>query len=113
MTQVTLPPQKRFENLNKFMRDMNSNADVKVDMEKWRMQFESEPIKVVGRQLPCEKILMRGDQDAAGASFVQQSGDFGKEIRGKAMRECVPVLSKWVLIVSKRDEGCIPDFGQT
>ncbi|KAI1284926.1 Piwi-like protein 1 [Halotydeus destructor] len=114
MTQMTqLVPKERFTNLKEFIKIVNDHPQVQQEMGQWNLSFGNMPVEVVGRRLECEKILMKGDTPASAAGFNQQSGDFSKEMRGKAMRESPGELSNWAIVVSARDAGIVDDFGMT
>ena len=112
MTQITqIAPPGRVENLGKFINRMNNNPNVKQDMEKWQMKFESTPMEITGRLLGGEKILMQGDTE--GAAYDQRSGDFSKEMRSKKMREPPQALKMWGIICSQRDVAAREEFKKT
>ena len=81
-------------------------------MNVWGLKFEPKPVEFNGRRLDCERILMSGDTPQTGCTFVQKSGDFSKEIRGKGM--FVPVkISEWVIVATQRDRQLVDEFANT
>lgn len=113
MTQRTqLVPNKRIGELYKFLKNMNSNEKVKEEMASWKLAYDDNLVRFSGRTLPCEKILMQGEADTAGAAFNQKTGDFSKEIRGKKMRQPIN-FAAWTIICTQRDRQIVDEFSQT
>jgi len=105
-------PNARVRNLDDFIKSITSNQQIKEEMAKWGLQFEEHAVEMTGRRLDCERILMQGDTPQTGATFVQKSGDFSKEIRGKGM--FVPVrINDWVILSTQRDKGIVDEFANT
>ena len=113
MTQRTqLIPNKRIAELHKFLGKMNTNPEIKKEMASWGMSFEPNLVEFTGRELPAEKIYMLNDTDQTAQAYIQKTGDFSKEIRGKKMK--VPLnINQWTIIVGPRDKGLVDDFSQT
>jgi aubergine-like protein len=113
MTETTkAEPNARVRNLDDFIKSITSNQQIKEEMAKWGLQFEEHAVEMTGRRLDCERILMQGDTPQTGTTFVQKSGDFSKEIRGKGM--FVPVrINDWVILSTQRDKGIVDEFANT
>ena len=113
MTQQTqTDPNARVRNLNEFIRSINDNPKVREEMSSWGIGFEAHALELNARRLDCEKILMGGDTPQTATTFVQKSGDFSKEIRGKAMFNPVKVTD-WTIICTQRDRQLCDEFANT
>ncbi len=113
MTQTTqTEPNARVRNLDAFIKSITSNQQIKEEMSRWGLEFEPHPVELNARRLDCEKILMSGDTVATGTTFVQKSGDFSKEIRGKGMFAPVKI-NDWAILSTQRDKGIVDEFANT
>ena len=82
-------------------------------MKEWDIRFNDKLVHINGRQLKCEKIFMGNDDiGTGGTAFNQKSGDFSKEMRSKLLWNAVG-LSKWMILVTQRDESNGREFVQT
>ncbi|GBN60497.1 Piwi-like protein 1, partial [Araneus ventricosus] len=100
-----LNPAARVRNLQVFMNKLSSTADVKREMESWHLKFADKLVQFQARILPSEKII----QNRQSMTYIQKSGDFSKEMRGKPMHN-VMHLHNWVIISTRYDEGKARDL---
>ncbi|XP_054155822.1 piwi-like protein 1 [Oppia nitens] len=113
MTQKTqTDPTTRVKNLHQFISRIANDATIQQEMNQWGLKFESVPVEINARRLDCEKILMQGDTPQTGATFIQKTGDFSKEIRNKSMFGGCRVQD-WVIIATQRDRQLVDEFSQT
>ncbi|CAG2106969.1 unnamed protein product, partial [Medioppia subpectinata] len=113
MTQKTqTDPTTRVKNLHQFMGTIAGNESIKQEMAQWGLSFDATPIEFNARRLDCEKILMQGETAQTGATFIQKSGDFSKEIRNKGMFAGIRV-SDWTIIATARDRQTVDEFANT
>ncbi|CAG2180514.1 unnamed protein product, partial [Oppiella nova] len=102
-------PADRARNLKQFIQKVTSNEKVIEEQQRWQLEFDKNLVRVKGRVLPCERIIMQGDTPDTGAQFEQKSGDFGRQIRSKRLFKGLSV-NKWHIIYTKRDEGLLQEF---
>ncbi|GBO07118.1 Piwi-like protein 1 [Araneus ventricosus] len=100
-----LNPAARVRNLQVFMNKLSSTADVKREMESWHLKFADKLVQFQARILPSEKII----QNRQSMTYIQKSGDFSKEMRGKPMHN-VMHLHNWIIISTRYDEGKARDL---
>jgi aubergine-like protein len=113
MTQKTqTDPTTRVKNLHQFMAQVVNNEEIKKEMSQWGLKFEATPVEVNARRLDCEKIIMQGETATTGATFVQKTGDFSKEIRGKGMFAGIRITD-WTIVCTQRDRQVVDEFANT
>ncbi|XP_078598434.1 piwi-like protein 1 [Branchiostoma floridae x Branchiostoma japonicum] len=103
-TRIT--PDRRSATLQRFINQLNSNADVQKDMRGWQIEFDQNLLALEGRTLPKEKLFCRDGQDL---DFKRESADWSRELRSRALLSTKP-LKEWLLIFSKRDSQNASDF---
>ena len=103
--QTQLPPNKRVERYENFLKEINSNKDVEAELAKWKIKYDTQLIKVPGVKLAGEKILLGKDK----VSFNQSSADFTREIRSKKMfKSCT--FRTWHIVFCKFDSNGVKTF---
>ena len=103
--QTQLPPNKRVERYENFLKEINSNKDVEAELAKWKIKYDTQLIKVPGVKLAGEKIQLGKDK----VSFNQSSADFTREIRSKKMfKSCT--FRTWHIVFCKFDSNGVKTF---
>ena len=99
-------PKKRMETLMKFSQRINSQPEIKKDLEAWGLEFSNELESFKGRVLPPEKIL---GAKSSTATYQLDNADWSKCFRKWDSYKAVS-LSKWVVICGPKDEAQTKDF---
>ena len=99
-------PKKRMETLMKFSQRINSQPEIKTDLEAWGLKFSNELESFKARVLPPEKIL--GGKSSS-ATYQVDNADWSKcfrkweSFRGES-------LTKWAVICGPKDEAQTKEF---
>ncbi|GIY92309.1 piwi-like protein Siwi [Caerostris extrusa] len=100
-----LDPAQRVRNLQTFIRRLGSNETIQKEMGAWDLKFANNLVSFQARILPPENIVQRNQS----FPYVQKTGDFSREMRGKPMF-ISKELKHWVIVCSKKDELKARDF---
>ncbi|XP_056889772.1 piwi-like protein 1 [Takifugu flavidus] len=93
-----LTPEQREQRLNRFMSNIQRNADARAELEKWGLNFERKLLNLNGRLLPGEKIL----QGSASYEYDPVVADWTREMRGVNVISAPP-LENWLLFYTRRN----------
>jgi aubergine-like protein len=104
-------PNQRVQHLNQFIGSIHNHPQIRQDMAKWGLEFDTTPVEVPARVLDCERVLMHGQTPQTGTVWDQKAGDFSREIRGKPMFSAINVAN-WAVICSQRDNHIVKDFSK-
>lgn len=99
-TQLT--PRDRVNRYNAFLTKINTTPKVQEELKPWNVTYDRELLRVPGRLLASERVLISGDaqRPVTEVSFVQKSADFTKEIKGRPMyRSCT--MTNWHLVATQ------------
>ncbi|CAF90296.1 unnamed protein product, partial [Tetraodon nigroviridis] len=96
-THTKLMPEQREQRLNRFMANINRNADARGELEKWGLAFDRELLNVNGRLLPGEKIF----QGSRSFNYDPMNADWNREMRGLSVTSA-PHLDNWLLFYTCR-----------
>ncbi|XP_066267753.1 piwi-like protein 1 [Branchiostoma lanceolatum] len=103
-TRIT--PDRRSVTLQRFINQLNSNAEVQKEMRGWQIEFDQNLLQLEGRTVPKEKLFCRDGQDL---DFKRESADWSRELRSRALLSTKP-LKEWLLIFPKRISQNASDF---
>uniref|UniRef100_A0A671U9H5 Piwi-like RNA-mediated gene silencing 1 n=1 Tax=Sparus aurata TaxID=8175 RepID=A0A671U9H5_SPAAU len=84
-----LTPEQREERLNKFVMNIQKDADAQAELDKWGLNFDKMLLNLNGRVLPAEKIF-------------QGSRSWAKEMRGMSLISSPP-LDNWIIFHTRRN----------
>jgi len=98
-------PTEKTKRLQKFMKRVQESPTLQQFMDNWSYKFDSELLRLKGRELPNEKIVFKNGKDFE----VKTKGDFGTAFRSEKMISCKD-LKNWVLIVTDRDQTGVKDL---
>ncbi|KAF8763346.1 Piwi-like protein 1 like protein [Argiope bruennichi] len=104
-TKTRLDPSQRVKNLQTFINRLSSNENVRREMEAWHLSFADRLVQFPARVLPPERIVL----NTQAVNYVQSSGDFSKEMRGKPMYNAM-CLDDWLMICPRKEEEKARDF---
>uniref|UniRef100_A0A8P4K2J0 Piwi like RNA-mediated silencing 1 n=1 Tax=Dicentrarchus labrax TaxID=13489 RepID=A0A8P4K2J0_DICLA len=81
-----LTPEQREGRLNRFITNIQKNADAQSELDKWGLNFDKKLLNLKGRVLPGERIF-QGTRSAA---------DWSREMRGLPVISAPP-LNNWIM----------------
>jgi aubergine-like protein len=99
-----LTPADRISALRKFIENINSCKEAKAELENWGIKIHPDVLKVTGRQLQGEKILLKSRNFICG-----HEADWSREIMKEHMITAVP-LQNWILGFTKKDQKNAMEF---
>ena len=85
------------------------DAESAKEISGWNLRFEHDLLKMQGRILPPEKILMAGSSNY---TYKPEEADWSRALRNDKLISCVP-LQNWLIIFTNRDQPKAQDFLQT
>lgn len=103
-------PDQRVAGLRDFITKFHANATIKEEMSRWNLDLEAVPVRIKGRVLPTEKLLM-GNEVASQGTPIER-GDFGTVMRGKPMPKPV-TLDVWGILGTDHDKDVAKEFSNT
>lgn len=90
-------PDKRVQNLNRFIKRVNTNESVRTEMNAWGMKFSDGLVGLTGRIVPCETIFMNQQK-----KMVPRDKDFTMLVRSDPMHAVVN-LQDWLVVCTRYD----------
>lgn len=99
-THTRLTPEKREERLNRFVGNIQKDADAQAELDKWGLRFEKELLSLTGRILREETIF----QGSRSYEYNPMTADWSREMRGLAVIQSPP-LSNWLLFHTRRNNN--------
>uniref|UniRef100_A0A8C4IRF4 Piwi like RNA-mediated silencing 1 n=1 Tax=Dicentrarchus labrax TaxID=13489 RepID=A0A8C4IRF4_DICLA len=97
-----LTPEQREGRLNRFITNIQKNADAQSELDKWGLNFDKKLLNLKGRVLPGERIF-QGTRSAA---------DWSREMRGLPVISAPP-LNNWIMFHTRRNGGEAQSLLQT
>lgn len=101
-------PEQRVKQLEKFMTDLQTNAESKRELEQWNLCFDSKLLRMHGRVLPAEGMIQKNKK----YEYNARDADWSKESRGQVLLQPCS-MTKWIIYFTKRDASVASDFTQT
>ncbi|KAJ0067569.1 hypothetical protein NL108_008577, partial [Boleophthalmus pectinirostris] len=95
-----LSPEDREKCLDRFIMNIQKNAEAQSEMDKWGLSFDKELVQLTGRVLPVERIF----QGQKSYEYDPWSADWAKEMRGIPLIRSPP-LSNWLLLFTRRNSN--------
>ncbi|XP_030593002.1 piwi-like protein 1 [Archocentrus centrarchus] len=99
-THTRLTPEQREGRLNRFMTNIQKNADAQAELDKWGLSFDKQLLSLTGRVLPVERIY----QGPRSYEYNAWAADWSKEMRGVPLISCPP-LSNWLLFHTRHNSN--------
>ena len=103
-----ISPTERVNQLQKFMGDLQNNAESAKELKDWNMEFAPKLLQMKGRNLGAEKMFQKN----CNFSYKIEDADWSKETRGKQLIDAKQ-LEKWAVICTQRDQNTGSDFVET
>ncbi|XP_005729611.1 piwi-like protein 1 [Pundamilia nyererei] len=97
-THTRLTPEQREGRLNRFITNIQRNADAQAELDKWGLSFDKQLLNLAGRVLPVERIY----QGSRSYDYNPWAADWAKEMRGLAVMSAPP-LNNWLLFHTRRN----------
>uniref|UniRef100_A0AAX7TJI3 Piwi domain-containing protein n=1 Tax=Astatotilapia calliptera TaxID=8154 RepID=A0AAX7TJI3_ASTCA len=97
-THTRLTPEQREGRLNRFITNIQRNADAQAELDKWGLSFDKQLLNLAGRVLPVERIY----QGSRSYDYNPWAADWTKEMRGLAVMSAPP-LNNWLLFHTRRN----------
>ncbi|XP_073321445.1 piwi-like protein 1 [Pagrus major] len=91
-----LSPGQREERLNKFVMNIQKDADAQAELDKWGLNFDKKLLNLNGRVLPAEKIFQ------GSRSYEPWKAEWAKEMRGIPLISAPP-LDNWIILHTRRN----------
>lgn len=101
-TRIT--PNQRVNSLRTFIRNVNSNADVKNMLSMWGLTMDSDILSLSARQIEEQMINFRNKSVSAG-----RGADFNRDLCNNEVIDAIN-LDNWLVIYTKRDSGVAGKF---
>uniref|UniRef100_A0AAQ6IUS5 Piwi-like protein 1 n=1 Tax=Anabas testudineus TaxID=64144 RepID=A0AAQ6IUS5_ANATE len=95
-THTRLTPEQREGRLNRFVSNIQRNADAQAELDKWGLNFDKQLLNLTGRVLPGERIF-QGPR-----SYNPWAADWSKEMRGVPLISSPP-LNNWLVFHTRRN----------
>ncbi|XP_031598996.1 piwi-like protein 1 [Oreochromis aureus] len=107
-THTRLTPEQREGRLNRFITNIQRNADAQAELDKWGLSFDKQLLNLAGRVLPVERIY----QGSRSYDYNPWAADWAKEMRGLAVISAPP-LSNWLFFHTRRNSNEASSLLQT
>uniref|UniRef100_A0A3Q1EIB0 Piwi-like RNA-mediated gene silencing 1 n=1 Tax=Acanthochromis polyacanthus TaxID=80966 RepID=A0A3Q1EIB0_9TELE len=107
-THTRLTPDKRQQRLNRFVGNIQRNADAQTELEKWGLSFDKQLLNVTGRVLRGETIF----QGSRSFDYNPATADWAREMRGLPLMQSPP-LSTWLMFHTRRNYNEAQSLVQT
>jgi len=101
-------PTDRCSRLSSFVRNFKNDEKVKLELNKWAMDFSDTPASISGRVLLAESLMF-------GRGVVKQlneKADWGNDMKGLHMLSSIP-LNDWIVVYSNAKRNSANLFIQT
>lgn len=105
-TFTRVAPDQRADNLRRFMSRIQSNPNIKREMQGWSLSYSPNLIEFNGRNLPTEKIIQANNKTF---TYDPSTADWSREMRSNRLLHTLPI-ENWVLIVTRRDSNNAQEF---
>ncbi|XP_069034662.1 piwi-like protein 1 [Embiotoca jacksoni] len=93
-----LEPEEREGRLNRFVANIQKDADAQAELDKWGICFDKELLHLSGRVLPGERML----QGQRSYTYNPSAGDWSREMRGVPLMNAPP-LNTWIMCYTRRN----------
>uniref|UniRef100_A0AAQ6IJ82 Piwi-like 1 n=1 Tax=Anabas testudineus TaxID=64144 RepID=A0AAQ6IJ82_ANATE len=97
-THTRLTPEQREGRLNRFVSNIQRNADAQAELDKWGLNFDKQLLNLTGRVLPGERIF----QGPRSYEYNPWAADWSKEMRGVPLISSPP-LNNWLVFHTRRN----------
>uniref|UniRef100_A0A8P4KP93 Piwi like RNA-mediated silencing 1 n=1 Tax=Dicentrarchus labrax TaxID=13489 RepID=A0A8P4KP93_DICLA len=103
-----LTPEQREGRLNRFITNIQKNADAQSELDKWGLNFDKKLLNLKGRVLPGERIF----QGTRSYDYNPKAADWSREMRGLPVISAPP-LNNWIMFHTRRNGGEAQSLLQT
>ncbi|XP_040898291.1 piwi-like protein 1 isoform X1 [Toxotes jaculatrix] len=98
MDHTRLTPDQREGRLNRFINNIQKNADAQAELDKWGLSFDKQLLNLTGRVLPAERIF----QGSRSYEYSPLRPDWSKEMRSLPLISSPP-LNNWLMFYTRRN----------
>ncbi|XP_076817486.1 piwi-like protein 1 isoform X1 [Clavelina lepadiformis] len=99
-------PQQRADTLNRFIRKITGNDEIKQKLSEWGLRFDNDLVKLQGRVLDPEQIVFQNKTVTGG-----HQASWDREMRDAKLVRSIN-LSNWFFIHVARDRSCASDLAK-
>ncbi|XP_060893634.1 piwi-like protein 1 [Labrus mixtus] len=103
-----LTPEQREGRLNRFVSNIQKNADAQAELDKWGLNFDKALLNLTGRVLPGERLY----QGSRSYDINPQSAEWSREMRGVPVISS-PLLTDWFMFYTRRSSNEAQSLHQT
>uniref|UniRef100_A0A3Q3ND39 Piwi-like RNA-mediated gene silencing 1 n=1 Tax=Labrus bergylta TaxID=56723 RepID=A0A3Q3ND39_9LABR len=103
-----LTPEQREGRLNRFVSNIQKNADAQAELDKWGLNFDKALLNLTGRVLPGERLY----QGSRSYDINPQSAEWSREMRGVPVISSPP-LTDWFMFYTRRSSNEAQSLHQT
>ncbi|XP_023249891.1 piwi-like protein 1 [Seriola lalandi dorsalis] len=103
-----LSPEQREGRLNRFVTNIQKNADAQAELDKWGLNFDKQLLNLTGRMLPAERIF----QGSRSYGYNPTAADWSREMRGVPLIHSPP-LNNWLIFYTRRNTNEAQSLLQT
>jgi len=100
-------PSERCSRLSSFVKTFRQQADVKEELDKWKVSFDAKPCEIAGRVLPPETLQFGRDSKKE----IGTRADWGSDMKGAALLNSIP-LHNWIVVYPERASHTCESFVQ-
>ncbi|KAG7489102.1 hypothetical protein JOB18_004908 [Solea senegalensis] len=93
-----LGPVDREGRLNRFVHNIQKDADAQLELDKWGLSFDKQLLNMNGRVLPAERIF----QGSRSYEYDPMSADWSRPMRGMPIISSPP-LNDWLMFYTRRN----------
>uniref|UniRef100_A0AAQ6IMX5 Piwi domain-containing protein n=1 Tax=Anabas testudineus TaxID=64144 RepID=A0AAQ6IMX5_ANATE len=97
-THTRLTPEQREGRLNRFVSNIQRNADAQAELDKWGLNFDKQLLNLTSRVLPGERIF----QGPRSYEYNPRAADLSKEMCGVPLISSPP-LNNWLVFHTRRN----------
>ncbi|XP_047447719.1 piwi-like protein 1 [Mugil cephalus] len=95
-----LSPEQRVGRLNRFVSNIQRNADTQAELDKWGLSFDNELLALNGRVLTGERIF----QGSRSYDYNPWTPEWSRDMRGVPLISA-PALNNWLLFYTRRNSS--------
>ncbi|KAM7017829.1 piwi-like protein 1 isoform 2-T2 [Tautogolabrus adspersus] len=97
-THTRLSPEQREGRLNRFVSNIQKNADAQAELDKWGLNFDKALLNLTGRILPAERLY----QGPKSYDYNPSTADWSREMRGVPVISSPP-MNDWFMFYTRRN----------
>ncbi|CAL1531960.1 unnamed protein product [Lymnaea stagnalis] len=94
-------PAERLGQIQKLLNEINQSQKVGEVLKPWRIVINKEPIRVPGRAMPAEQLLMKNRGEIVKISYNIAEADWSRNMRNASLLNPVD-MNNWVLVFPRQ-----------